>query len=141
MKSILALVIVIVNLMACSNDKTVYAYVVVKPTVESAISEWRPVMRVTYRVGEDRVITEVAGILDEYQDCTIQNKNNWQCQYEDDRGYNKFGFTDGEYWDQPGWGEDIKHVSRWEYNMIRCKWYQRDNGNFKGMVSCLKTYI
>ena len=142
MKNILFVVMVAIFITACSNDQTVYAYVVVKPTHEdAAVSEWRPVMRVTYRISDNNVISEVAGLLDEYQDCTVQDKYNWECRYQDDRGDNFFGFKDGKYWDQPGWGDDIKHVSRWEYNKIRCKWYQHDNGKFKGIMSCLQTYI
>jgi len=65
-------------LIACSNDRIVYSYVVVKPTVEdSMVNEWRPVMRVAYQVSENTVISEVAGLLDEYKDCSIKNINNW----------------------------------------------------------------
>ncbi len=142
MKSILLTALLAFCVSACTNDQIVYSYVVVKPTAEdSRVSEWRPVMRVTYRVMENIVISEVAGLLDEYQDCSIQDKKNWQCRYQDDRGENTFGFKDGKYWNQPGWGDEIRHVSRWEYNKIRCKWYQHDNGKFKGMMSCLRTYI
>ena len=125
---------------SCSNDQTVYGYVVTKPE-KSDVSIWRPVMRVTFRIAEDKIISEVAGLLDEYQNCTITNKNNWECQYDDDRGINKFGFDKGVYWNEPGWGNDIKYVSRWEYNLIRCKWYQHNSGTFKGTVECLQTYI
>ena len=132
----------ILFLIACSNDRIVYSYVVVKPTVEdSMVNEWRPVMRVTYRVRENSVISEVAGLLDEYENCSIKNMNNWQCQYEDGTGKNTFGFNDGRYWQAPGWGSDVRHVSRWEYNVIRCKWFQHDNGRVVGIASCLKTYI
>ena len=132
----------ILILIACNNNQTVYSYVVVKPTIEDQmISKWRPVMRVIYHVKENIVISEVAGLLDEYHDCTIQDKYNWECNYKDDRGENTFGFNDGNYWYKPDWGDDVKHVSRWEYNMIRCKWYQHDKGKVKGMISCMKTYI
>lgn len=129
-------------LIACGNDRIVYSYVVVKPTAEEImVYEWRPVMRVAYRVGENTVISEVAGLLDEYKDCSIKNINNWQCQYKDGTGKNIFGFNDGRYWQAPGWGSDIRHVSRWEYNVIRCKWFQHDNGRVAGIASCLQTYI
>ena len=142
MKRVLLVIIMMNFMVACESDQTVYAYVVVKPTEEdSVVSEWRPVMRVAYHVDKNKVISEVAGLLDEYHDCNVEDKNNWECSYEDDMGNNSFGFKDGMYWDQPGWGEDVKHVSRWEFNKIRCKWYQYDNGRFKGMFSCLRTYI
>ena len=123
---------------ACSTDQTVYGYVVTK--IEQS-DIWQPVMRVTFRVGEDKVISEVAGLLDEYQDCSIKNKNNWECRYQDDRGINKFGFTKGKYWNLPGWGNEIRYVSRWEYNLIRCKWYRQNSGVFKGTAECLRTFI
>jgi len=127
---------------ACSNDRIVYSYVVVKTAVEDdVINEWRPVMRVTYRVGENSVISEVAGLLDKYEGCSIKDKNNWQCQYEDGTGKNIFGFNDGRYWKAPSIGEDVRHVLRWEYNVIRCKLFQHDSGRFKGIVSCLQTFI
>ena len=91
-------------------------------------------MRVTFRVSENKVVSEVASLVDEYEDCEISNKNNWQCRYTDGTGMNRFGFIGGKYWEEPGWGENIKHVSRWEYNLIRCKWYQSDNGNLKGAL-------
>ena len=90
---------------ACSNDRIVYSYVVVKPSVEdSEMNKWRPVMRVTYRVGESTVISEVAGLLDKYEACSIKDKNNWQCEYEDGTGKNMFGFSDGRYWKAPNLG-------------------------------------
>ena len=129
-----------IGLYACSSDQTVYGYVVTK-LEQSGEYIWQPVMRVTYRVGDDKVISEVAGLLDEYQDCTIKNKHNWECRYQDDRGINKFGFKKGKFWNAPGWGSDIKYVSRWEYNIIRCKWYQYNSGTVAGTIECLKTFI
>ncbi len=128
----------LVFICACGADQTVYGYVVTK--IEQS-DGWQPVMRVTFRVGEDKVISEVAGLLDEYQDCTIENKHNWECRYQDGRGANKFGFTKGKYWNTPGWGSDIRYVSRWEYNLIRCKWYRQNSGTFNGTKECLRTFI
>jgi len=133
----------IVCIYACNGqNQTVYAYVVVKSTPDNShISDWRPVMRVKYHLHPDSIISEVAGLLDEYENCEIKNKNNWQCQYEDGMGRNLFGFVKGQYFSSPGWGVDIKHVSRWKYNSIRCKWYRHDDGNIMGLFSCLKTYV
>jgi hypothetical protein len=108
---------------------------------EVKINEWRPVMRVIFRVGENKVLTEVAGLLDEYESCSIIDKNNWECHYTDGTGSNRFGFAEGKYWKDPVWGDDIKYVSRWKYNVIRCNWHQFDNGKIKGTASCLRTYI
>ena len=140
--SLLMAILLLIFLCNCSNDQLVYAYVVTKPIPEqNDVDTWRPVMRVTFRVGKNKVVTEVASLMDEYNDCTIQNKNNWQCQYVDGTGNNTFGFVDGKYWKDPGWGDDIKYVSRWEYNLIRCKWHQFESGKFKGTASCLQTFI
>ncbi len=142
MRILLIIIVSITSFYGCSQENETYVYVVVKPDVEeSNVSEWRPVMRVTYRIFEDTVVSEVAGLLDEYKNCIIKNKNNWQCQYEDGTGSNRFGFKSGQYYESPGWGDAIRHVSRWEYNLIRCKWYQHDSGKLEGAVSCLKTYI
>ena len=139
---LLTAVLSITSVCGCSDNQLVYAYIVAKPDAgQETISKWRPVMRVIYRVGENKVISDVAGCLVEYQECKILDKNNWECQYKDGTGSNRFGFVNGKYWKNPNWGDDIRYVSRWEYNRIRCKWYQHDNGKFKGMVSCLQTYI
>ena len=132
----------IISISGCINNQSVYAYIVAKPIPkQSDVSDWRPVMRVSFRVSEDKVISEVANIIDEYEECTILNKKNWECQYIDGTGSNKFGFIDGKYWENPGWGDNIKYVSRLEYNLIRCKWFQFEYGNLKGTVLCLQTFI
>ena len=142
MPNLLIVFLSVFCVIACNNDQVVFSYVVVKPTVEDRVfNEWRPVMKVTYRVGENTVISEVANLLDEYKNCSIKDINNWQCQYEDGTGENKFGFNGGKFWKVPVLGEDIRYVSRWEYNVIRCKWFQYNSGRFKGMASCLQTYI
>ena len=130
------------NVFSCMSDQIIHAYVVVKPNSdEFAINAWRPVIRITYKVTVDKVIAVTAGLVDEYNDCKISDKNNWVCQYTDDLGINKFGFENGKYWKDPSWGGDIKYVSRWEYNVIRCKWYQHYEGKFKGLSTCLQTII
>jgi len=129
-------------LIGCSNDRIIHAYVVVKSNVQdNTVDEWQPVMKVTYRVGENTVISEVAGLLDKYEDCSVKNIYNWQCEYEDGTGKNAFGFSKASYWRSPSPEEDIRHVSRWEYNLIRCKWFQHDYGRVAGISACLKTYI
>lgn len=142
MKKLFITLILTLFIQTCSNERNAYAYVVVKSSPEEReISEWRPVMRVIYRVGDATVISEVAGLLDEYDNCEIENIDNWHCQYEDGTGQNKFGFKNGKYWQEPGWDGEIKHVSRWSYNLIRCKWFQNEKGKFEGIKSCLATYI
>ncbi len=96
MRNLLIVFLSALCVIACNNEQIVFSYVVVKPTVEdSVVNEWRPVMKVAYRVGENTVISEVANLLDEYKNCSIKDKNNWQCQYEDGTGKNKFGFNEG----------------------------------------------
>lgn len=106
MRDLLIVCLSTLCVIACGNDRIVYSYVVVKSAIEeSVINEWRPVMRVTYRVGENTVISDVAGLLDKYDGCSIRDKNNWQCQYEDGTGKNLFGFNDRRYWKTPSLGE------------------------------------
>ncbi len=141
LKTIITIITVIFHF-GCDNEKAVYAYIVAKTTVEQEDThDWRPVMRVIYYIKGDKIISEVASLVDEYEDCQIVDVKNWECEYEDGTGVNTFGFNDGKYWEKPGWGEQIKHVSRWEYNLIRCKWYQKEYGKIKGTTTCLKTYI
>ena len=138
----LLIIYILVLISGCSNTNEIYTYVVVKSNSdEKVVSEWRPVMRVIYRVGEKSVISEVAGLLDEYQNCAIENKSNWHCEYEDGTGHNKFGFKKGVFWQEPGWDGEIDHVSRWDFNVIRCKWYQYEKGKFDGIKTCLKTFV
>ena len=135
-------IILIINICGCNNEHAVYAYMVSKPIPkQSDVSEWRPVMRVAFRIDGDKVISEVANVIDEYDNCTILNTNNWECQYTDGTGRNRFGFIDGKYWKKPYWDNNIKYVSRWEYNLIRCKWIQHSNGKLKGIILCLHTFI
>ena len=142
MAKIFTLIFILTCIYSCSNNQDVYAYIVAKPTSKhSSVSDWRPVMRVTYRIKDKKVISEVANVVDEFENCEIKNVQNWECQYIDGTGQNNFGFTNGQFWQRPGWGENIKYVSRWKYNLIRCKWYQFDNGAFKGTALCLKTFV
>ena len=140
--NILIITIICIGMYSCSNEPVVYAYVVTKQLDEQDnVGDWQPLMRVTFRVGENKVISEIASLVDEYGNCTITDRHNWECQYTDGRGMNKFGFKSGDYWKEPDWGENIKYVSRWEYNVIRCKWYQQDEGKFNGLASCFRTFI
>ena len=139
---LLIVVLLITCFCSCKNDQAVHAYMVAKPTPKQInVHNWRPVMRVTFRVSESKVISEVAGLLDEYEDCNVLDRNNWECHYTDGTGSNRFGFIDGKYWKNPGWDNNIKYVSRWEYNLIRCKWFQYNKGKLRGTVLCLKTFI
>ncbi len=138
--AIICLFVLIVS--ACYQEQVKHGYVVVKSTSEyQHIHEFRPVIRVTYRIQQSVVISELAGLVEEYKDCEIIDLNNWECRYNDGTGFNKFGFTSGVYWKTPVRDKDIQYVSRWQYNVIRCKWYLHYNGVFKGLTSCVKTYI
>ncbi len=144
MKNIYHIVVVILclNMIACNSNSVIHAYVVVQSGPEYIqIDDMRPVIRVTYRIEGSEIISELAGLVEEYEECNIINIKNWQCQYSDGTGINQFGFTKGKYWKSPITDASIKYVSRWEYNIIRCKWYQYYRGMLEGLSSCVKTYI
>jgi len=127
---------------ACYSENVVHAYMIVKTNPEySHVHDWRPVIQVTYSINGDEVISKLAGLVEVYKGCEIINIGNWECHYTDGTGFNKFGFSDRKYWKIPASDENVKYVSRWKYNVIRCKWYLHYNGVYKGILSCLKTYI
>ena len=127
---------------SCSKESEIHAYVVIKSDPEyMEINDMRPLIRVSYRIKDGQVISELAGLVEEYKQCKIVNLENWKCQYTDGTGLNQFGFTNGKYWKNPITDESIKYVGRWEYNIIRCKWYLYYNGKLKGLSLCVKTYI
>lgn len=138
----LIVVILCLSITACDSDSVIHAYVVVKSEPEYLqIDDMRPLIRVTYRIDGSEIISELAGLVEEYEECKITNINNWQCKYTDDTGINQFGFTKGKYWKNPITDASIKYVSRWEYNIIRCKWYLHYRGTLNGLTTCIKTYI
>lgn len=85
--------------------------------------------------GDDRTITDYS-LKTEYHNCTILSLKDWECSYSDGSG--KFGFRNGEYWELPVWS-DVKHVSKLEYNLVRCDWAINDEheGYFWGAIRCI----
>ena len=78
----------------------------------------------TYKVSyaSQQVISESGGFVDKYTDCTIKDKKNWKCSFDDKSG--DFGFMAGTYFDIPNWdkvklfkdlAEKTYHPSRLEY--------------------------
>ncbi len=78
----------------------------------------------TYKVSYDsqRVISDVAGMVHKYTDCSIRDKKNWSCNLDDMSS--TFGFNSGTYFDIPDWSkikilrdlvEKQYYVSRLEY--------------------------
>ena len=132
--SISAVIIVLVLLAACGDDRTITTYPLKKVDPKMSYGhEWLALNPTTYHVGENKVISKTAGLLTEYHKCTILSPKDWECSYSDGSG--RFGFRDGEYWEIPGWS-DMKHVSRIEYNLVRCRWAFHE-GYFWGTVRCV----
>ena len=57
--------------------------------------EWLPLNPATYRIGNNTVVSETAGILDKYKNCTVTSTDNWEYQYNDGSG--SFGVRNGEF--------------------------------------------
>jgi len=64
----------------------------------------------------------------------------WECHYSDGSG--SFGFRNGKFWEVPK-ADDIKIVSSFEYNRVRCEWAYEDKheGKFWGAVRCIIGWI
>ena len=83
----------------------------------------------TYTVSysAQRVISDTGGIVNKYTDCTVKDRKNWHCSFDDKSG--DFGFISGTYFDIPNW-EKVKaknllektyYPSRLEYVDLRIK--------------------
>ena len=122
---------------ACGDDRIVTAYPLMKVDPKTSFNhEWLPMNPTTYRVSENKVVSNTIGFLRETRDCTVWTANEWECRYSDGSG--TFGFRDGTYWENPQ-RKGLKYVSRFEYNLVRCKWSINDphEGLFWGTVSCI----
>lgn len=86
----------------------------------------------TYKVSysSQRVISETGGIVTKYTDCSVKDRKNWSCSFDDKSG--DFGFTSGTYFDIPNWDKIIifrdllekeYYVSRLEFFNLRAKGY------------------
>ncbi|MBC2736569.1 MAG: hypothetical protein HF981_19570 [Desulfobacteraceae bacterium] len=129
--------VIILSLVSCGDNDNPKAYMLLKvDPKENYGHEWLPINISTYRVKSDSVVHEIAGMLVEYNRCTILDKDNWECTYSDKFG--SFGFRDGDYWERPKL-VNSKVVSRWEYNKVRCDWCMNDknDGVFWGSVKCV----
>jgi hypothetical protein len=121
----------------CGDDRTITDYSLKKVDPETSYGhKWLPLNPTTYNVGENKVVSKTAGFLTEYHNCTILSLKDWECSYSDGSG--KFGFRNGEYWELPVWS-DVKHVSKLEYNLVRCDWAINDEheGYFWGAIRCI----
>lgn len=133
----LILLPVLLCIICCDDRQAVTVYTVSKVNPkESYGHEWLPLNPTIYKIDNGQVIANTEGFLRKYQDCVVLSVSDWECRYSDDSG--RFGFRDGEYWVFPV-QSDIKIVSRWKYNMIRCEWAinDRTDGRFWGTVRCL----
>jgi hypothetical protein len=133
----LAIAIATDLMVACSDSETVTEYSVQKVNAKDNYGhEWLPLNPTTYRIGNNTVVSETAGILHKYKNCIVMSTDNWECQYDDGSG--SFGVRNGEFWRTPEW-PDIRVVSRLEYNRIRYEWALEDKyeGKFWGAVDCV----
>ena len=122
---------------ACGENMIITEYSLKKVDPESNYGhDWLPLNPTTYRIGNNSVTSEIAGILNKYDNCITMSVENWECEYNDGSG--NFGFRNGEFWEQPEWS-DVKVVSRLEYNRVRCEWGYEDEyeGKFWGAVRCV----
>ena len=129
-------VLIALLLIACGDDETITVYELEKSDPHGYGHEWLPLHPTTYRVGNDKVISETAGMLSEFGDCIIMTTENWECRYDDGSGV--FGFRKGEYWENDPW-PDRRVVSRFYYNRVRCHWAISDpyDGPFWGALRCV----
>lgn len=135
--SLLFLISIVILLTACGNSDiiTVYSLKKVNPKKNYG-HKWLPLSRTTYRIKNNIVVSDTGGMLAKYENCIIMSPDNWECHYVDGSG--SFGFRDGEFWRMPEW-DDIKTVSSFEYNRVRCEWAleDKDEGIFWGIVRCI----
>ena len=126
-------VLVLFLLVACGDDQTVTGYSLQK--VNSAKNyghDWLPLNPSTFTVRERTVVSNTIGSLSKYKDCIIQSPEDWECRYSDGSG--RVGFRGGDYWLSP-LHKGRRIVTRWEYNIVRCKWAIKDSAIW-GAISC-----
>jgi len=124
-------------LVGCRDDSMVTEYPLLKVNPKKSYGhEWLTLNPTTYRIGDDSVTSETAGILTKHEKCVILSPDNWECQYSDGSG--RFGFRDGTFWAEPTTA-NIKYVSRFKYNCVRCEWAFQDKyeGKFWGSIRCI----
>ena len=134
--SVVSLVLIVACLIsACGESTTITEYSLKKVDPKNNYGhDWMPLNPTIYRIGNNSVTSETAGILDKYDDCKTMSVENWECKY----GSGSFGFKNGEFWRHPDWS-DVKIVSRLEYNRVSCEWAYEDkyDGKFWGAVRCV----
>jgi hypothetical protein len=134
---LIAILFFISLLTTCGDSRLVTEYPLKKvdPKENQGI-EWLPLNPTTYRIDNNIVISETLGLLAKYEECKALSLDNWECKYSDGSG--SFGFKNGEFWRIPAF-RDIKVVSRFEYNCIRCEWALKDTheGMLWGAARCI----
>lgn len=65
----------------------------------------------TYTVSynSQRVISDNGGIVHKYANCTVKDRKNWTCSYDDESG--NFGFVSGTYFNIPNWEKVLSKTS------------------------------
>jgi len=97
--------------------------------------KWLPLNPTTYKpsVARQEVINSTLGSYETLTKCSIVNRRNWTCKYNDESG--EFGFKNGQFW-EISLGEniygvesasdnlfEIKHVPKYLYRLEEMKWW------------------
>lgn len=61
----------------------------------------------TYKISysQQRVISDNGGLVNKYTDCTVKDRKNWHCSFDDKSG--DFGFISGTFFNVPNWSKII----------------------------------
>ena len=71
-----------------------------------------------YKISGNYIIRKTAGFVPKHENCTIFDIDNWVCGPHGKKG---FGFMEGKFFENPK-GDDTRIVSRFQYNVIGCKY-------------------
>lgn len=88
-----------------------------------------PLSVTTYKVSynSQRVISDNGGLVNKYTDCTVKDRKNWTCSFDDKSG--DFGFASGTFFSIPNWDkvksrhllEKTYYPDKFEYIDLRIK--------------------
>lgn len=122
--SVASILTVALLLLGCDREQKITVYMLKKNNSESTLGiGWWPLNPITYYLKDGKVISNSGGIIEEYGNCTIASRDNWECRLSDGSG--KFGVMNGVYWNYPLWS-DVKIVSSFEYRIIKCRLWLND---------------
>ena len=93
-----------------------------------------------YRVRGSNVLVRIGDFVNEYENCTVFDEENWTCTFSD--GSSTFGAKQGEYFEHNNleqfphladYGESVT-LSRFGYIVLQCRWDATDPLN---AIMCL----